>query len=163
MFDWLRDLRSVLYEDIIRRKKTAPFIVAVAFLLSFVAARLTVLFGPSWLRLFIHDYHVHHFYYGFVLIAISNWIALTTNRQHMFNLAAAFFGAGLGLFMDEFGLLLTCTSPALECNYYAQQTYDGILLLFGFFFAVIYSRPMVSKLKSVFNWLLRRRHGGGEI
>jgi hypothetical protein len=154
MLDWIRELRSVFYEDILRRRKMTPFLIAVSFSLSFIVSRMTVMYGPSWLRLFIRSYHIHHFYYGFFLIAIANWIALTTNRPRMFNVAAVLFGIGMGLFMDEFGLLLTCTSsPALACDYFARQTYDASLIILGLLFAFMYSGPMFSKTRRMMRGL----------
>ncbi len=149
VFHWIRDLQSVLYKDIVRRNKQTPFIITVSFLLAFAAARLTVLFGPDWLRLFISQYHIHHFYYGFALIAISNWIALTTDRRHMINFAAILFGIGLGLFVDEFGLLLTCTTPPFECNYYSRTTYDIFTYIVAGFFTILFSGPMISVIKRI--------------
>lgn len=149
MLHIVRDLKSLLYQDILRRNKKTPFIVAVSFIVAFLIARGTVLFGPEWLRLYISQYHIHHFYYGFALVAISNWIALTTNREHMFNFAAILFGAGLGLFIDEFGLLLTCTTPPIGCDYYARQSYDAFMVLVAVFFAIIYSGPIFGIFKHV--------------
>lgn len=153
---WIRDLKSVLYDDIIRRHKQTPFIIAISFIMAFAAARLTVIYGPDWLRLYIRHYHIHHFYYGVILVSISNWIALTTDRRHMFNLAAVLFGVGLGLFIDEFGLLLTCTTPALEeCDYFGRETYDAFMLIAAFFFAVLYSRPILSIASRIVYGFLR--------
>jgi hypothetical protein len=149
VFHWVRDLQSVLYEDIIRRKKQAPFIIFISFIIAFAAARLTVNLGPEWLRLIIRQYHIHHFYYGFALIAVSNWIALTTDRKHMFHFAAGLFGVGLGFIVDELGLLLTCTTPALKCDYYARQTFDIFMVLAGVFLAALYSTPIISGLKRI--------------
>lgn len=146
---WLRDLQSVLYQDIIRRNKQTPFIVFISFILAFAASRLTILLGPEWLRLFVSQYHIHHFYYGFALIAISNWIALTSDRKHMINMASVLFGVGLGLFVDEFGLLLTCTTPAFECDYFARQTFDVFTYLAGILLVVIYSKPFFGLLKKI--------------
>lgn len=164
VFHWIRDLQSVLYDDVIRRKKVTPFIIAISFIIAFALARGTVVFGPEWMRLIVKEYHIHHFYYGFILIAISNWIALTTDRVHMFRFAAVLFGAGLGLFMDEFGLLLTCTTAGFECDYYSRQSYDAVMYLSALFFAIIYSKPVVGFLKGVFKriWrvLVGLVHGG---
>jgi len=157
MLHIVRDLKSLLYQDILRRNKKTPFIIAVSFIVAFLIARGTVLFGPEWLRLYISQYHIHHFYYGFALVAISNWIALTTNREHMFNFAAVLFGAGLGLFIDEFGLLLTCTTPPMGCDYYARQSYDAFTVLVAAFFAVIYSKPIFGMFKHVAKKALRRK------
>jgi hypothetical protein len=146
---WVRDLQSVLYDDIIRRRKQTPFIIFISFILAFAAARLTVNLGPEWLRLIIRQYHIHHFYYGFAIIAISNWIALTTDRKHMFHFAAVLFGIGLGFIVDEIGLLLTCTTPALQCDYYSRQTFDIFMVIAGMFFAVLYSNPIIAVLRKI--------------
>ncbi len=147
---WVEDIKSLNYADIIRRRKQTPFIVFISFILSFAVARLTILYGPEWLRLYIRHYHIHHFYYGFALLAIANWIALTTNREHMFKLAATLFGIGMGLFVDEFGLLLTCTTPPMGCDYWARQSYDVFILVAGLMLAALYSKPVFSKLKRLF-------------
>jgi hypothetical protein len=149
---WIRDLQSVFYRDIIKRKKQTPFIVFISFIVAFAVARLTVMWGPEWLRLIFREYHIHHFYYGFALLAISNWIALTTDRKHMMNTAAVFSGLGLGLIVDEIGLLLTCTTAALECDYFARQTYDVFMLIAALFLTVIYSQPLLGILKKLAFW-----------
>jgi hypothetical protein len=146
VFHWLRDVQSVLYKDILRRGKQTPFIIFVSFALSFSAARAMVTYGPDWLRLFIREYHIHHFYYGFILLAVANWIALTTDRKHMEQFAAVLFGVGLGLFIDEFGLLLTCTTPDKDCDYWARQSFDVFMLVAGILLAYLYSGPAVAAL-----------------
>lgn len=155
---WLRDLRSVWYDDIIRRDKQTPFIIFISFVIAFALARGVVVFGPEWLRLFIRQYHVHHFYYGFALLAISNWIALTTDRPHMERFAAVLFGVGLGLFVDEFGLLLTCTTPTLDCDYWGRQSYDAFVFIGGIFLAIMYSKPAFSLFARGIRRLFKRKH-----
>ena len=154
---WFRDLRSIWYQDIIRRKKQTPFIIFISFIAAFAIARLVVLLGPESWYLWIREYHIHHFYYGFALITIACWIALTTDRKHMMNIAAVLFGGGLGLFMDEFGLLLTCTTPAFDCDYYARQSYDAVMYVAAMFLAILYSRPFLAWLKKFIFRLFRRR------
>ncbi len=156
VFHWLRELRSIWYEDIIRRNKQTPFIIFTSFVISFAAARSFVMFEPESFQLFIKQYHIHHFYYGFALLAIANWIALTTNRRFMFRLAAMLFGIGLGLFIDEFGLLLTCTTPALNCNYWVRQSYDAFMLIGGILLAILYSKPTFSFCIRCFRRAFRR-------
>jgi hypothetical protein len=144
---WISDLRSIFYDDILRRNKQTPFIIFISFVIAFAVARLTIILGPEWLRLYIRNYHIHHFYYGFVLLAIANWIALTTNREHMFKFAAVLFGIGMGLFVDEFGLLLTCTTPTKDCDYWARQSYDIFIVIAGILLAVLYSGPAFSRTR----------------
>lgn len=154
---WIQDFKSVLYQDIIRRNKQTPFIVFVSFVVSFALARSIVIFGPESLRLFVKHYHIHHFYYGFLLLAVANWIALTTDRAHMERFAAVLTGIGLGLFIDEFGLLLTCTTPALECDYWARQSFDAFMLIGGILFAVLYSGPVLGACMRFFRRFLPKR------
>ena len=157
VFHWIRDIRSVLYKDILRRKKQTPFIIFISFLAAFILARAVVSYGPEWLRLFILQYHIHHFYYGFGLLVIANWIALTTDRKHMEHFAAVLFGLGLGLIVDEFGLLLTCTTPGTVCDYWARQSFDAFMLVAGIFLTILYSAPVLGGfmrfLKKVFGGL----------
>ena len=155
---WLRDLRSIWYEDIIRRNKQTPFIIFISFVIAFALARGVVVFGPESLRLFIKTYHIHHFYYGFALLAISNWIALTTDRPHMERFAAVLFGIGLGLFVDEFGLLLTCTTLTKDCDYWARQSYDAFVLIGGLFLAILYSKPALSLFFRTIRRVFKRKH-----
>lgn len=90
-----------------------------AFLAGFFAARLFVLAGTLPLpwggtvddalplaELWINGHHVHHFFLGFALVALAGWLALLhpgLDRRW----TAAVYGVGLGVFLDEIGLLLT--------------------------------------------------------
>ena len=136
----VRDLRSLLYEDIIKRNKLTPFIIFVFFLISFGLSRLIVIIFPE-INLFIKQYHIHHFYYGIILLFASNWISLVSDRPNLHNIAAGFTGFGLGLIVDEIGLLLTCSSPGFVCNYWHRLTYDVVIGFVGLFFVIIYFEP----------------------
>ena len=63
----------------------------------FYIGRNVILFG----------YHIHHFYFGFIMICYAAWNAIVNTEKMDRNLMAIIFGAGLGLFMDEIGMLLT--------------------------------------------------------
>ncbi len=143
----VKDLASLAYRDIHRRKKTAPFIILVTFVISFAIARITVLTFPD-LAVVVRQYHIHHFYYGIALISAAAWIALVSNKPRLITLAAVFFGAGLGLVADEIGLLLTCNSEGLNCDYYARGSFDLAVLLGLSFFAFIYFPPFWRKVRA---------------
>ncbi len=157
----LKDLASLAYQDIIRRRKVTPFIIFVSFIASFAAARLTVATFPDF-ALIVRQYHIHHFYYGIFLISAAAWIALVSDRQRLMSLASILFGVGLGLVTDEIGLLLTCNSEGLGCDYFARASFDIAVLLALFFLASIYFRPFMvqvtSKSKSV--WKTVRTKAG---
>ncbi|MCK8816908.1 hypothetical protein MWH28_05910 [Natroniella sulfidigena] len=83
-------------------------------------------------NIILFGYHIHHFYFGVLLIAFAGWIALVgftflTRKQ-----TALIYGTGLGLFMDEIGLLLTWG------DYYSSLTYLLSLFLIGIFLNFIF-------------------------
>lgn len=145
----LKDLASLTYEDIARRRLITPFVVFVAFLISFALTRAVAYLLPS-VNLIIGRYHVHHFYYGIGFMIASNWIALVSDRPRLRLFAAALFGVGLGIIADEIGLLLTCTSPLLlQCNYYARITLDFFTIIVGIFLSVLYFMPAWRRLRKL--------------
>lgn len=137
-----KDLASLTYQDVARRRLITPFVVFVAFLISFAMTRAVAYLLPS-VNLIIGRYHIHHFYYGIALLIASNWVALVSDRPRLRLFAAALFGVGLGIIADEIGLLLTCTSPLmLQCNYYERITLDFFTITVGAFLSVLYFMPV---------------------
>lgn len=149
MLNFKHILKKV-YNDIKIRNKKIPFIILISFLMSFVIARLIVFIFPS-LGIIIKQYHIHHFYYGILLMIISNWIALTYNKISFLEVSAGIFGVGLGLVADEFGLLLTCTTETLECNYLARNSYDLLVFILLLLLLVIYYEYLFHPLKKLAN------------
>lgn len=154
MRNFIADWKSLLYSDIVRRKKTTPFIVMISFILTFGLARLTVRYFPHFAFVW-KEYHIHHFYYGILALTFAGWIALVSNKERLHNFAAVVFGIGLGLITDELGLMLTCASPAKECNYLARLSYDVAIIIFLLFFNIIYFIPFWRKVKWPFLKILR--------
>lgn len=112
------------------------FIITVSFLITFTAARaLVVLYGetkPS-LEIWIGNYHVHHFFFGILLLSISGWTSLVGSRRKYKLVSAMLYGGGLGLLIDEVGLLLTWG------NYWATQSYIfSIIMVFIFLSIILY-------------------------
>jgi hypothetical protein len=83
-------------------------------------------------NIIIFGHHIHHFYFGILLISIAGWIAIVgstnLNKKHL----ALMYGSGLGLLMDEIGLLLTWG------EYYSSLTYLLSLFLVGIFLNIIF-------------------------
>lgn len=112
----------------------------VAFGLSLGISRLVVLdvekgkaiFG----YLYIKGYHIHHFYYGILLLILSNWMSLIRykrlHRRVFKGITSIMFGGGLGLVVDEFGLLLTMEF-GIKGNYWAPQSYYAIAVAASIF------------------------------
>ena len=141
--------------DIITSKKNKklPFIITVSYLLSFLTIRLLVTIagsaqtgfakavreGPPGVNFYIgrniilFGYHIHHFYFGIILIAIAGWLSLVKNyRKKNINRLGVMYGIGLGLLMDEIGLLLTWG------DYYSDLSYLLSIFLLGVFLSILY-------------------------
>ncbi len=96
-----------------------PFLITISYFISFVFIRLAVLLAGSaqglsaekyiyiGRNIILFGYHIHHFYIGFFLICYAAWMAIVHTEKMDRKLMAVLFGAGLGLFMDEIGMLLT--------------------------------------------------------
>lgn len=74
--------------------------------------------------------HIHHFNYGLLLMLVSAAAFLSPKLHRWLLLNAAVFGVGLGLFMDELGLVLK-----LDPNYFVIESKIAIgitaILLFA--------------------------------
>lgn len=136
----LRKLRRDRIREIYRRGHSQllelQFIITTSFLTAFTASRAVVVISgeskPS-LELWVGNYHIHHFFFGILLLSVSGWISLIEAQKKYKKLSALLYGAGLGLFMDEFGLLLTWG------NYFAAQSYIfGVIVIFIFLSIILY-------------------------
>lgn len=94
-------------------------IVTAAFAVGFFAARAFVFAGSlpapggttvdSFIpvnEVWVQGHHIHHFFFGFALVAVAGWVALFRDGLDR-RRTAALYGVGLGVFIDEIGLLLT--------------------------------------------------------
>ncbi len=81
-------------------------IALLSFILSFIVARTFTTFFPSTV-LISNGIHIHHFWFGIVLLAVGGWLGISYNDVDADRLAAILYGAGGGLIIDEVGLLLT--------------------------------------------------------
>lgn len=118
------------------------FPIAAAFLLTFIGARIVSYIAPD-LYLPWFGIHVHHFAYGFFVLAASGYLALIFSGPRAKYLIALLHGFGLGLSFDEFGiwLKLNDTDPA-------RWNYDGFLIVVGLVLVIITARPGIRMLKN---------------
>ncbi len=127
-----------------KKDKSVPFMVMISFFLSFLLARLWVVVSgadkPTYQEsathvgknLIIKGLHVHHFFYGFVLLCIGGWLALSYERGRARKAAPLLYGAGLGFFLDEIGFLLTWG------EYWSSLSYAIALLTGVLFLNIVY-------------------------
>jgi hypothetical protein len=113
-----------------REKKGRPSLSVLAlgsFIISFAVSRVFTTISPATVVM-RGDLHIHHFWYGLILLAIGGWLGISYNDVKIDRLAAILFGAGGGLIADEAGLLLTLRSE----NYWAGITYTLVIVFVAF-------------------------------
>jgi hypothetical protein len=136
-----RSLRLAYRELISDRRDRVSFWVLSGFLPTFVIARLLVKSFPA-LFFHLHGVHVHHFTYGIFVLALAGFIALTRSGPTPFWLSA-FYGVGLALAFDEFGMWLHLTD-----NYDLDQSENAMVIILVFLVIVVY----------LIDWLRRASH-----
>ncbi|MDH7557685.1 MAG: hypothetical protein QHH18_03645 [Candidatus Bathyarchaeota archaeon] len=94
-----------------------------SFIASFLIARAFTSFYPRvvWE---LSGFHIHHFWYGLIMLAAGGWIGISVENERLSRVAAIFYGAGGGLLVDEVGLLLTLNAQA----YWAEFTYTFVII-----------------------------------
>ncbi|MFW6229740.1 MAG: hypothetical protein ACOC4L_02020 [Halanaerobium sp.] len=143
-----------------KRDKRIPFIISSSYLLSFLFIRLAVMIAGSagsaastaaktgnvqfyiGSNIILFGYHIHHLYIGIVLIALAGWFSITRTKFIDRRDNALMYGIGLGLFMDEIGLLLSWG------DYWHSTTYLLSLLLGGIFLNIIFFPDFWNDLRS---------------
>lgn len=147
---------------ITEKRKDIPFIITTSYLAAFLLIRLAVFLAGSaesefaqaakegilpevdfyiGRNIILFGYHIHHFYIGVLLICVAGWLSITENKRFLKKHLAIIYGAGLGLFFDEIGLLLTWG------DYYSRLTYLLSLLLAGIFFNIIFFSDFWKSIK----------------
>ena len=126
-------LKHLLNVFILKRRKEIPFIIFFSFLVTFFSARLIAYsihydLVPGYLffikTVFIRGYHIHHFNFGIVLLAVAGFLSLIDNFRPHIHKIAIIYGVGLSLIVDEFGLLITLQKDA----YWGRQSYDAVII-----------------------------------
>jgi len=110
------------------KKLQIQFIVLSTFVISFFIARIFVVLlsadiNPA-CQLWVKGYRVHHFFFGIGLLVVGGWLGhIQRGRRLVTWIAAGLYGGGLGLVVDEFGLLLTFG------DYWAIQSYIFFVII----------------------------------
>jgi len=120
------------------------FPIASTFLLTFIGARIVSHIAPNFFIPF-SGIHVHHFAYGFFVLAAAGYLALVFSGPRAKYLIALLHGFGLGLSFDEFGIWLHLKDGAPE-----RWSYDGFLIIVAIIFLIITARPGFQFVKNHF-------------
>ncbi len=107
----------------IEGRPSLSVLALISFALSFGIARLFTILNPLVLR--PSGFHIHHFWFGILMLAIGGWLGISYNDRRIDRIAAIIFGAGGGLIGDEVGILLTFRGE----NYWTGISYTFIIIL----------------------------------
>jgi len=121
----------------------AVFPIAISFLLTFTGARVLNHFWPDFYIPWPIDAHVHHYAYGFFILAASGYLALVFTGPRSKFWICMLHGFGLGLAFDEYGLWLR-----LEDNQPERWGYDGFIIVVGAVLLIISAKSGVIFVKN---------------
>src|ERR1051326_9039458 len=117
-------------------------------LLTFIAARVLVILIMTRRipDLFLHlgGTHVHHLNYGiFLLSAVGGLLVFTAQpSDRMRHVCALFYGFGMALTFDEFGMWLH-----LGGSYWQRASFDAVIVLLSLF-GVIAFAPSLARMRT---------------
>ena len=116
------------------------FLNLLGFMVSFLTARTFTTIKPTtWV--IVGGIHIHHFWYGLGLIAISGWLGIISTHPTHRRVYALLFGLGGGLIGDEVGLLLTFG------DYHSELTYVFLVVFVTLATMIILLTSYRNKLK----------------
>jgi hypothetical protein len=107
-------------------RRSVARMILFSFLLAFVAARVSVFLIMSRrlpdLYLHLGGTHIHHLNYGiFLLTGVGAYLLFRQPTGRALSAAAAFYGVGLALTYDEFGMWLHLGGP-----YWQRASWDAV-------------------------------------
>lgn len=89
--------------------RTIPFLILLAFLITFALTRLYTRLARTrgWGSAHAGDVHVHHMVVGIIFVIVAGFLGISFDPGSPYvELIAIFFGIGAGLTLDEFALWL---------------------------------------------------------
>lgn len=133
-------------------------IIVSSFLVTFVVSRLVVylVLGHLLPNLFltVRGVHIHHFTYGVViLVLVGLYMILLRPKSETkkFFFATLFYGIGLGLTFDEFGMWVR-----LADGYWVRQSYDAVIVVTLLLLNITYFKPLVSLFGKTITWPVKQ-------
>lgn len=119
------------------------FPITYSFLLTFAGARIISHFFPQFYIEWSSGLHVHHYTYGFFILAIAGYLALVHHGPKANYWIAMLFGMGLGFAMDELGMWLRFRDDDI-----ARFNYDGLTVVILSFVLIIVAKPGIKFFKA---------------
>jgi len=131
----------------IKERPNLSVLALVSFLASFMVARIFTTLSPNTV-LISGSYHIHHYWYGLIILAIGGWLGISYENERINRVAAILFGAGGGIIGDEVGLLLTS-------EYWTGITFTFLMIFLAFASILIllfrFSRIILNEFSQFFH------------
>lgn len=118
------------------------FPITFSFLLTFSGARILSHLWPQFYIEWSPNLHVHHFTYGFFILAVAGYLALIHHGPRANYWIAWLFGVGLGLAMDELGMWLKFRDDDIT-----RWNYDGLTVVVLSVVLIIVTGPGIKFFK----------------
>ena len=131
----------------IKERPNLSVLALISFLASFMVARIFTTLSPNTV-LISGGYHIHHYWYGLIILAIGGWLGISYENERINRVAAILFGAGGGIIGDEVGLLLTS-------EYWTGITFTFLMIFLAFASILIllfrFSRIILNEFSQFFH------------
>lgn len=130
-------------ETSMAKRRIGPLIGLISFSIALWGARLFTFFSPETfikINLLGQEIHLHHFHFGIIALVVGIIITFLEGPNYII-IGNVLFGAGLGLIVDEYWLLLTLN----ETLYFNSDSFF-ISSMIGLGMTVIYALVTVGLL-----------------
>lgn len=150
MVSLFKKMRQSIEERVARQPALKPglyiavlFPITFSFLLTFAGARIFSHFFPQFYIMWSPGLRVHHFTYGFFILAVAGYLALVHHGPRANHWIAMLFGVGLGLAMDELGMWLRFRDDDIT-----RWSYDGLTIVILSFVLIMVAKPGIKFFKN---------------
>lgn len=112
-------LRKIVLKIWEKERGDTPFIIFFSFTISLFVARMWVILTKAHeiekiyegitvigSNLIIGGFHIHHITYGVILLSVAGLMSIYYTDKTFLRISAVFYGVGLGLIVDELGLIV---------------------------------------------------------
>lgn len=136
----IQKIQNLIREKIQKQQRglylVLVFPIAFACLVTFALARIVSVYWPWYYVQWAPGLHVHHFAYGFGVLAVSGYLALIFSGPRAKFLISLLYGIGLGLAFDEFAMWIHLREDDV-----ARWQYDGLVVVGSIFFLLLTLQP----------------------
>ena len=139
---------------VVERRPNLSVLALISFACSFAIVRMFTFQNPS-VTFRPFGFHIHHFWYGILMLAVGGWLGISYNDPRIDRISAILFGAGGGLIGDEVGILVTFEGE----NYWAGISYTFAVILLAVASILVLINKYSAVIKKEFGTLSGTRGG----